>query len=40
MSEKFPLEAKKIMDERFGHDTLLSLATTDQNIPHVRTVNA
>lgn len=22
MSEKFPQEAKKIMDERFGHDTL------------------
>lgn len=40
MSEKFPQEAKKIMDERFGHDTLLSLATTDQNIPYVRTVNA
>ena len=40
MSEKFPQEAKKIMDERFGHDTLLSLATTDQNIPHVRNVNA
>ena len=32
MSEKFPQEAKKIMNERFGHDTLLSLATTDQNI--------
>ena len=40
MSEKFPQEAEKIMDERFGHDTLLSLATTDQNIPYVRTVNA
>lgn len=32
MSEKFPQEAKKIMDERFGQDTLLSLATTDPNI--------
>ena len=40
MSGKFPQEAKKIMNERFGHDTLLSLATTDQNIPYVRTVNA
>lgn len=40
MNKGFPQEAKKIMDERFGHDTLLSLATTDQNIPYVRTVNA
>lgn len=32
MNEKFPQEARKIMDERFGQDTLLSLATTDPNI--------
>ena len=32
MNEKFPQEARKIMDERFGQDTLLSLDTTDPNI--------
>lgn len=37
MSEKFPQEAKKIMDERFGHDTLLSLATTDTDREVVET---
>lgn len=40
MSEFFPQEAKKIMEERFGHDTLLSLATVDGDMPYVRTVNA
>ncbi len=40
MPENFPEEAKKIMNERFGHDTLISLATIDGNIPNVRTVNA
>lgn len=28
------------MDERFGHDTLIALATTDGDSPSVRTVNA
>jgi general stress protein 26 len=28
------------MDERFGHDTLISLATLDDIIPAVRTVNS
>ncbi|WP_313343139.1 pyridoxamine 5'-phosphate oxidase family protein [Sedimentibacter sp.] len=30
----------EIMDERFGHDTLISLATIDGNIPAVRIVNS
>ena len=33
-------DIKKIMDERFGHDTLLSVATTADNIPYVRFVDA
>lgn len=33
-------EALKIMDERFGHDTLISLATIDGDRPAVRTVNS
>ncbi|MDD4125529.1 MAG: pyridoxamine 5'-phosphate oxidase family protein [Eubacteriales bacterium] len=33
-------DIKKIMDERFGHDTLLSVATTADNIPYVRIVDA
>ena len=40
MKKKIPEEAKKIMDERFGHDTLIALATTADDIPHVRAVNA
>lgn len=35
-----PMEAQEIMKERFGHDTLLSLATVDGDQPFVRTVNA
>lgn len=33
-------EALKVMDERFGHDTLLSVATIDGNKPAVRIVNS
>lgn len=33
-------EAEKIMIERFGKDSIIALATTDQGIPHVRNVNA
>jgi len=33
-------KAAKVMAERFGHDTLLSLATIDANRPAVRTVNS
>ncbi len=36
----FSDEAKAVMDGRFGHDTLISLATIEGNIPSVRTVNA
>lgn len=32
-------EAAKIMIERFGRDTVISLATANQNIPYVRSVN-
>lgn len=32
-------EALAIMDERFGHDSLIALATTDGNTPYVRAVN-
>ena len=39
MNNNFSEEAKKLMNERFNHDTLISLATADKNIPHVRTVN-
>lgn len=40
MNEKFPEKAQEIMNERFGHDTLLSLATVDGTTPWVRTVNS
>lgn len=40
MSEKFPQKAQEIMNERFNHDTLISLATIDGTIPSVRTVNS
>lgn len=34
------MNAKQILTERFGRDTLISLATCVDNIPSVRTVNA
>ena len=34
------IEAEKIMNERFGKDSLISLATAMNNVPYVRTVNA
>ena len=40
MSGKFPQEAKDIMKERFGHDSLIALATVEDGLPWVRTVNA
>ncbi len=40
MNERFPIEAQEIMIERFGHDTLIALATADGNVPSVRTVNS
>lgn len=40
MYKQFPLEAQTIMQERFGHDTLIALATMDADKPYVRTVNS
>lgn len=37
---KIPLEAEKIMEERFGRDSIIALATSAGNIPYVRNVNA
>ena len=36
----FTPEAQAVMNERFGKDNLLSLATAVDNTPYVRTVNA
>jgi len=33
-------EVQAILTERFGRDSLIALATAENNIPHVRTVNA
>ena len=33
-------EAEKIMEERFGGDTVVALSTADNNVPYVRLVNA
>lgn len=33
-------EAEKIMIERFGKDTIIALATVENEIPYVRYVNA
>ena len=38
--EKLSTEAEKIMIERFGKDTIIALATTENGIPYVRNVNA
>ena len=38
--KNFPEKARLVMNERFGHDSLISLATAENNIPSVRTVNA
>ena len=38
--EKLSTEAEKIMIERFGKDTVIALATTENGIPYVRNVNA
>ena len=40
MDARFPQEAKNIMRERFGHDSLIALATVEDGLPWVRTVNA
>lgn len=38
--EKLNSESEKIMTERFGRDTIIALATTENGIPHVRYMNA
>lgn len=38
--EKLSKEAERIMGERFGKDNVIALATTENDIPHVRNVNA
>lgn len=40
MNKKFPLEAQKIMDDRFHKDSLIAVATMDGNTPCVRAVNS
>lgn len=40
MYKNFPPEAQQIMDERFGCDSLIALATVDGMTPSVRTVNS
>lgn len=40
MVDKFPQQAREIMKERFGHDTLIALATVDGDTPWVRAVNS
>lgn len=37
---KIPPQAEKIMEERFGKDSIIALATSAGNIPYVRNVNA
>ena len=39
MGEKLTEETARIMDERFGCDSLLALATVEDGKPYVRTVN-
>ena len=38
--EKLNPESKKIMDERFGRDNIIALATMEDDVPWVRNVNA
>ena len=38
--KKFSKEIEKIMNERFGKDTLIALATVKNEVPYVRNVNA
>ena len=40
MGEKLSKETAEIMDERFGCDTLLSVATVEEGRPFVRIVNS
>mgnify|MGYP000048979120 CR=1 FL=1 len=38
--KEFSQEAEQVMIERFGKDTIISLATTENTTPYVRYVNA
>lgn len=38
--KKLAAEAEKIMLERFGKDSVIALATTENGVPYVRNVNA
>lgn len=38
--EKLSREANEILIERFGKDSLISIATAQNNVPYVRTVDA
>lgn len=38
--EKLTQEAEKILIERFGKDTIIALATTENGVPYVRNVDA
>ena len=38
--EKLTKEAEDIMNERFGKDNIIALATSNNNMPHVRYVNS
>lgn len=38
--EKLNRETAGIMAERFGKDSIIALATTEDGIPYVRNVNA
>jgi len=40
MSEKLSQVTEDILNERFGHDSLIALATVSDGRPYVRTVNA
>lgn len=40
MSQNLTPEVCAILEERFGHDTLIALATVEEGHPSVRTVNA
>lgn len=38
--ERLSEEAEKILNDRFGRDNIIALATTEDGIPYVRNVNA
>ena len=40
MSDKFPIKAQEIMNERFSCDSLIALATSSGDVPSVRAVNS